>query len=165
MSTPFAPSAWPAAGHGRNLAGRTTHQVARFVGIGIASTIAYVLLYAALRTTISAQAANAIALLVTAIANTGANRWLTFGIRGSRGLVGDQAIGLVALGVALAITASSIGLLQLAAPGVGRAFEMAVLVAANALATLVRFLLLRAWIGRPGRSSFVSSHQPERMSR
>jgi putative flippase GtrA len=165
MSTPFPPSAWHAAGHGRDLTGRTARQVTRFVGIGIASTIAYVVLYAALRTTISAQTANALALLVTAIANTAANRRLTFGVRGSHGLAGDQAIGLVALGVALAITASSIGLLQLAAPGAGRAFEIAVLVAANAVATLVRFLLLRAWIGRPGRSTFVSSSQTERMPR
>src|SRR5213595_3700455 len=53
-------------------------QVARFGAIGVASTIAYTLLYLALRHVLAAQAANAIALLVTAIGNTAANRRLTF---------------------------------------------------------------------------------------
>ncbi len=53
-------------------------QLARFVTVGAASTVAYVLLY--LRGVPPAQAANAISLLLTAVANTAVNRRLTFGI-------------------------------------------------------------------------------------
>jgi hypothetical protein len=59
------------------LAGQT--QVARFVAVGIASTIAYAVLYLLLRGGLGPGSANALALAFTAIANTQANRRLTFG--------------------------------------------------------------------------------------
>ena len=59
-------------------------QVVRFGAVGLASTAAYVLLFVALQGWAGAQLANLIALLVTAIANTAANRRFTFGIGGSR---------------------------------------------------------------------------------
>src|SRR5580700_10597110 len=45
-------------------------RLVRFAAVGVASTAAYVLLYLGLRQVLAAQAANAISLLVTAIANT-----------------------------------------------------------------------------------------------
>ena len=56
--------------------------IVRFMGIGIVSTLAYGLLLVALRSPLGVQAANAAALAVTAVANTQANRRLTFGIVG-----------------------------------------------------------------------------------
>ena len=56
--------------------------VARFMGIGVLSTLAYAVLFLALRPLIGAAGANATALAITAIGNTAANRRLTFGIRG-----------------------------------------------------------------------------------
>ena len=41
-----------------------------------------------------AQAANVVALLVTAVANTAANRRLTFGVRGRDGAARHQVQGL-----------------------------------------------------------------------
>ena len=46
--------------------------------------MAYVLLYLLLRGVLAAQAANALSLLLTAVANTAVNRRVTFGIRGRR---------------------------------------------------------------------------------
>src|SRR5207244_10156365 len=69
-------------------------QVLRFVAIGVASTLAYLGLYAALRAVLQAEAANAVALLATALANTAANRRYTFAIRGQAGIVRHQAQGL-----------------------------------------------------------------------
>ena len=89
--------------------------------------------------------------MLTAFANTTANRRLTFGVRGGAGLARHQAAGLLALGVALAITSASLAVLALLAPQAGRAVELAVLVAANGLATLVRFLILRLAIERNAR--------------
>jgi glucose/arabinose dehydrogenase len=60
-------------------------QLVRFGLIGIASTLAYALLYLVLHPAVGAQAANLAALLLTAIGNTAANRAFTFGIRGHYG--------------------------------------------------------------------------------
>ncbi len=77
---------------------RGIRQPLTFAAIGMASTLAYASIYAVLRDGASAQLANGIALAVTAIANTQANRRLTFGIRGTAGLVADHVAGLAALG-------------------------------------------------------------------
>lgn len=124
-------------------------QARRFVGIGVLSTLAYVALYAVLRGTFAAPAANAIALVVTAIGNTAANRRLTFEVRGRDGLLRDHAAGLAAFALALAITTISIGLLGAIAPNAGRTIELVTLVVANLIATIARFVLLRSWIDRP----------------
>src|SRR2546421_5764785 len=77
------PSLAAPRGGGRHAAsGDLPLQVARFTVIGVASTIAYVLLYVMLRGLMSAQAANMLSLLATAVANTAANRRLTFRISG-----------------------------------------------------------------------------------
>src|SRR5918994_3362943 len=54
-----------------------TRKLVRFAGVGVASTLAYVLLYLLLRTGLGAQPANLLALLLTAVGNTAANRRLT----------------------------------------------------------------------------------------
>jgi len=122
----------------------------------LASTLAYVALYAWLREAVAAGVANAAALLITAAGNTAANRWLTFGIRGNDGLLRHHAAGLLALGAALLITSASLLLLDAVAPSRGRLAEVAVLVAANAAATLVRFALLRSAIGRGPQPRSIS---------
>jgi putative flippase GtrA len=114
--------------------------------VGVVSTLAYAALYLLLRTVVGPVPANAAALLVTAVGNTAANRRLTFGVRDGTGMVRDQAVGLLALGVALAITTTAAGVLGAVAPRAPRVVELAVLVAANGLATVARFLLLRTGI-------------------
>jgi putative flippase GtrA len=126
----------------------TVRQLASFGAIGAASTFAYVALYSWLRETTPAGVANALALVITAVGNTAANRWLTFGVRGRDNLARDHAAGLVALGAALFITSMGLVILNAVAPHHGRLTELAILVAANAVATLARFLLLRFAIDR-----------------
>jgi putative flippase GtrA len=128
--------------------GRELRQVGTFAAIGVVSTLAYVALYALLRPVVSAETANVIALVATAIGNTAANRRLTFSVRGRAGLARDHAAGLIALGAALVITSASLAVLNVVAPGAPHAIEVAILVAANAAATLVRFLLLRLALDR-----------------
>jgi putative flippase GtrA len=129
-------------------------QVGAFVGIGIVSTAAYVVLYGSLRIMLTAIASNAIALFVTAVGNTAANRRLTFGVRDRASMLRDQVAGLGAFGIALVITTAAVTLLAVAAPRAGRGLEIAVVVAANAIATAMRFLVLRAAIA-PGRTSYA----------
>ena len=128
------------------------NEARRFVAIGIASTLAYLVIYAGLRTVTSAPLANAAALLITAVANTWANRRFTFGVRGREGAARDHLGGLIAFGIALAITTSAIGLLHAMSSDPGRIAELFVLVAANAIATVVRFVVLRNWIARAPRT-------------
>ena len=68
-------------------------QIARFTVIGVVSTIAYVALFLLLRLAMPAQAANVVSLLLTAVANTAANRRLTFGISGRSNAPGTRSRG------------------------------------------------------------------------
>ncbi|MGJ6122937.1 bifunctional glycosyltransferase family 2/GtrA family protein [Mycolicibacterium sp. Y3] len=127
-------------------------QVVRFGTIGVASTIAYLLLFMALHASIGAQAANLVALLVTAVANTAANRRFTFGVRGA-GAARHQFEGLIVFGIALAITSGSLAGLHAFVEQPHKLVELTVLVLANLVATAVRFVLLRGWVFHPRRTS------------
>ncbi|TQM79620.1 GtrA-like protein [Saccharothrix saharensis] len=131
-------------------------QLVRFGAIGVVSTLAYLLLFVSLRGGLGAQGANLVALLLTAIANTAANRRFTFGVRGRRGAGRHQFEGLLVFALGLALTSGSLALLHVfAAPG-GPA-ELVAVVGANLLATVLRFLLLRNWVFRPRRAAEAAS--------
>jgi putative flippase GtrA len=121
-------------------------QLIRFGAIGAVSTVAYLLLFLWLRGGMGAQAANLVALFVTAIGNTAANRRLTFGVRGS-GVVRQQFEGLIVFALGLVLTSGALALV----PAPDRWLEITVLIAANLTATLLRFVLLRGWVFHPGR--------------
>ncbi|NJC11893.1 putative flippase GtrA [Micromonospora profundi] len=118
-------------------------QLARFAAVGVASTLAYLLLFVATRGTLGAQPANLLALLVTAVANTAANRRLTFGITGRRHAGRHHAQGLLAFALGLALTSGALAMLHVAVAAPTRTVELVVLVAANLAATVLRFVLLR----------------------
>jgi len=123
-------------------------QLARFALVGMASTAAYLVLYLALREVLAAQAANALSLLATAIGNTTVNRRFTFGIRGAAGTARHQFRGLIAFGTGLLLTSGALAGLHAASARPARGAEVAVLLAANLLATAVRFGLYRSWVFR-----------------
>ncbi|WP_426519374.1 glycosyltransferase [Diaminobutyricibacter sp. McL0618] len=123
-------------------------QVVRFAAVGVLSTAAFALLYLVLQGVMAAQAANFVALLLTTLANTWANRRFTFGVRGRPGAVRHQFQGLIVFGIAWAMTSGSLVLLNVAAPNAPAQVELIVLTIANLLATLVRFALLRLWVFR-----------------
>lgn len=132
---------------------RLPRQLIHFAAIGVASTLAYLLLYTLLRGVLRAQSANAAALLITAIANTAANRRLTFGVRGRRRAGQHQFQGLVIFGLGLGITSGALAALHAFSSTPPRAVELVVLVLANLFSTLVRFLLFRAWVFRSRRAA------------
>jgi putative flippase GtrA len=136
---------------------RLAGQAVRFGIIGVLSTLAYLLLFVLLRPSMGSQAANLLALLATAIGNTAANRRFTFGVRGA-GVARQQLQGLLVFGLGLALTSGSLWLLAQVSPNPGQLAELTVLVLANLLATVSRFVLFREWVfARRTRESKVSA--------
>ncbi|MEU7897696.1 bifunctional glycosyltransferase family 2/GtrA family protein [Nonomuraea sp. NPDC049152] len=123
-------------------------QLSSFAVIGVVSTVSYLSLYSLLRLLVPALVANAVALFTTAVANTAANRRFTFGVKGSTGALRHQVEGLVAFFVGLALTTGGLAMVPEGAPHWA---ELMAVIVANALATLVRFLLLRVWVFNPKR--------------
>lgn len=121
-------------------------QLSRFVTIGVISTIAYALLYVVLRPPLGAGAANAVALALTAVANTQANRRYTFGLGGREHLLRDQTAGAAVYLVTLAVTEGALQGLHAFDARPARLLEVSVLVLASTAATLVRYVLFRGWV-------------------
>lgn len=121
-------------------------QLVRFAAIGAASTLAYLLIFLFCRGFMDPQLANFLALLVTAVANTGANRRFTFGIQGGNP-VRHHFEGLIVFGIGLVLTSGALALVHRTTTP-DRWAEVLTVVAANLAATAVRFLLFRLWVFR-----------------
>lgn len=126
--------------------GGLARQLVGFCAVGALSTLLYLALYSLFRLGVGPQLANAAALLVSAIGNTAANRRLTFGVRGRARAVRHQAQGLAVFAIGLVLTSGSLAALDAASGSPSHGTELAVLVAANLAATVLRFLLFRAWV-------------------
>ncbi len=125
--------------------GRIGMQVGIFLLIGLVSTVAYALIYLALRSALSPWWANFAALAATAVLNTAANRRFTFGVLGPRHLLRHHAQGLAIFAGGLAVTSGALALSHAFGPS-SRAVEVVVLTAANLGVTVVRFAALRLWV-------------------
>lgn len=118
-------------------------QLVVFAKIGAVSTLVSLALFLALHGSMSAVAANVIAVGATALANTWANRRYTFGYRGNRGRVRHYLGGL-------AITFGGMALSSLALSHVSPDVEqLVVLLASWTAITAARFALLRNWVFSP----------------
>jgi putative flippase GtrA len=124
----------------------TSSRVARFMGVGVVSTLAYALLFLLLRGPLGAIGANVASLAVTAVANTAANRRLTFGIRGRDRLLRQHAMGAVVFALTLGLTTGALGVLRGLDRHPSRAVELTVLVVASLVATVTRYVALKTWV-------------------
>ena len=122
--------------------------VARFVAIGAMSTVVYALLFLVLAGAVGSAVASAVALALTAIGNTAANRRLTFGIRGRDGLARQQAAGFLVFVLALGLTNGALSVLHDLDAHPPRLLEAAVLVLATLAATVTRYVALSSWVFR-----------------
>ena len=136
-------------------------QLARFLCIGAASTLAYALLYLLLRAPLGAGAANALVLALTAVGNTAANRRFTFGVRGRRGLLRQSVLGTAVYVLTLGLTSGALLVLHGLDADPARAVEVGVLVLASTAATVTRFIALRTWVfARPRRAALPRADRP-----
>ncbi len=121
-------------------------RIFRFMAVGVASTLAYALLYLALHGALGAGGANAVALALTAVGNTAANRRLTFGVRGRAGLLRQHSLGAVVFFLTLGLTSGALGVLHGLSAHPSRGLELAVLIVASTAATVTRYVALRTWV-------------------
>jgi len=118
----------------------------RFMSIGVVSTLAYALLFVALAGPLGSFVASMLALTLTAVANTAANRRLTFGVRGRAGLARHHSAGLAVFALALALTDGALAMLHGLDADPTRLLEAGVLVLASTCATVTRYVALSNWV-------------------
>lgn len=136
--------------------------VIRFLLVGLASTLAYALLFLGLSGPLGAVWANAAALAITALANTAANRHFTFGVSGRHQVLRQYALGMGVFMLTLLLTNGALWALHAAAPEASRGAELLVLTVANVAATLTRYVALRFHIFAHGRRVPPPPRQPQR---
>jgi len=126
--------------------------VASFARIGVASTVAYLVLFFALAGPLGRFGANAVALAVCTVANAAVHRRYTFAGRGRPSRRNLVLGGAAAFSTSAVVTSLALALVDAAAvssPWV----VAAALVAANAAASLVRFVVLRGWMFRTAQTT------------
>jgi putative flippase GtrA len=139
-------------------------QLARFASIGIVSTILFAALFVALSGPIGRFGADIVALTICSLANTAANRRLTFSLRGRSGRARHYSGGLALAALPLALTLLTLFAL-VSAGSTSLLTALIALTAVNGFATLARFVLLRSWVFRADTNALSSrSSQPTRMS-
>jgi putative flippase GtrA len=121
----------------------------RFAAVGFACTALYLLLFGSLRPALSSQLANVVALALTAVVNTAVNRRVAFRVRGRDAVLRHYGQGIVVFLAGLSITAAALQILRLVDVDHTPLAEIVVLTIGSAVATVVRFLLLRMWVFKP----------------
>lgn len=140
-------------------------ELLRFAGVGVMSTVCYVVLFAAFRSAVGSYVANALAIGICSLANAAAHRSLADAAerrlgRWQRRAV-DTALVTVSLGLtALALAASTAVGLDSLVP------ELIALAVGNVAAAAIRFAVLRTWVFRPafgltGDSGPTASPSPQ----
>lgn len=122
-------------------------EIVSFAVIGALATVATALIYALLRSWCPPLVANLVALTVTTLWNTEANRRYTFARR-SRSAGRIHLQGLVLFGLYYAITSGALLTLHAVDPSPTRVTEVGVLLGASVIGTAVRFVLMRSWVFR-----------------
>ena len=121
----------------------------RFAVVGVGSTLLSATLFATFAHWTSHQGANALSLVLSTVANTAVNRRFTFGVQGRDGAVRLHLQSLVLLAVSWATTAGALWALAHLAPDASPWLATATFLGGNAVATVIRFGLLRRWLATP----------------
>jgi len=115
-------------------------QLVRFASIGAVSTVAFAALFWLLSGLTGAVLADVLALGACALANTAANRRLTFALRGRAGRRRHYTAGMALALLPLGATLATLAVVH------GTGAQLVALTVVNAAATLLRFVVLRQWV-------------------
>jgi len=132
--------------------GGLSWQVLSFAVIGVISTLANLALYGVFRLWWPVLAANLVALVITTLFNTEANRRFTFTARNAAGAK-THLQGFVVFSLYYAFTSAALLVLHRAVGEPSRLLEMVVLLGASVLGTAGRFVLLRGWVFNQGKGN------------
>jgi putative flippase GtrA len=123
-------------------------ELLRFAGVGAVSTVAYVALFAALEPGLGSYLANAVAIVLCSLGNTAAHRGMAGAARHGVDRPHRLAIATLLLGVSLAFTTGALTVTR--ALGFTSLYpELGAVTAANVVAAVIRFGILRTWVFRP----------------
>ncbi len=125
-------------------------EAASFAVIGVACTIAYSVLFTALRLLTGALESNAAALALTVSVNFAANRWTTFRRRQGSVVLDLAGYGLAYV-VSVGVSTVALALILLLLDSPSRGVELVAGLGSGLLATATRYALLQRWVfGRSG---------------
>lgn len=138
---------------GRLSRGSVWVQLVLFGAFGVVFNLMYGALYLLLRLVLGPIWANGVALVLSTISSTAANRRVTFEVRGPWHVVRHHSLGLTLLALGLGVTSGSLWLLEASVDDPTRLAELAVLGLANLAVGLVRFASFRLWMRPHGSRS------------
>lgn len=122
-------------------------QLWRFATIGTISTVIHLgLFWVFTRSWGHDQIANAVALVIATLVNTGLNRAWTFRVRGPNRLARHHAQGLFVFAVTWLASAAALQAVAWWWPQAGDGARTGVVLVANALSTALRFGAMRWWM-------------------
>ena len=126
----------------------TADQLLPFAGVGVISTVGYLLLFVAWRPVVGTLAANSLALLLCTILNTTLHWGLSHRMQPHSQKRRFVAVAAALFMMSLALTTAALGVVRLA---VGPSLLCALLAVtpSYAVAAVLRFSFLRAWVFRP----------------
>jgi putative flippase GtrA len=123
-------------------------ELLRFAGVGIVSTMAYVVMFALLVPWIGAYAANAVAIVACGLGNTAAHRGMAGTVRHGLDRPHRMAVGAALLGVSFGFTTAALAVTRaLGLDALGP--QLVAVTLANLAAAAFRFTILRTWVFRP----------------
>jgi len=138
-------------------------ELGRYTGVGVVSTLAYLVLYLLLRHSVGVYGANALALALCTIGNTAAHIRFTFVPKTTARRRQAVIAGVVGFATGVAFTSLGLGIGQLVG-ATSPAAEAAAIIMGTLAAAVVRFVLLQAWVFRthrrsssPGRSDKITA--------
>jgi len=122
-------------------------QVVRFALVGAVTTVLHLGLFALMLTTstVTAQVANVLSLLMATLVNTTLNRSRTFGVTDPHGATSHQLQALALLGLTWVAGSGALAALAAVWPGAPTLASTLVLGVATVGATAVKFLVMRRW--------------------
>ena len=123
-------------------------ELLRFAGVGLVSTLAYVVLFVLLEPRMDTYAANAIALIGCTLGNTAAHRGMAGTARHGLDRRHRIVVGAALLTVSMVFT--TLALMATRVLGIDALVpELLAVTVANAAAATFRFAILRTWVFRP----------------
>jgi putative flippase GtrA len=120
-----------------------------FGAIGLVATVTTLVLYTVFRTWWPPLVANLVAMTLSLLLNTEANRRLTFRARSRGPLALVHLQSLIVFGLYCGFTSGALLVLAAVTDHPSRLVELVVLLASSAIGTLGRFVLLNTWVFRP----------------